>query len=265
VLDLAGSGSQFVISAQPTLAGMVTDLVPVVLLVGVLVGLLVSGHDGRLTRTDPGLRFVLAWAVFPGAALWLLGGLSGAALWVDRYRVVAAPGAALALGLVAARLRSPGRLVAVAVAGLLALTDLADVHGQTRIGWREALEWADERAEAGDDAVLALHFSLVETADPALLTDSYWVPYLQSPVSYYEVDAPVVLLPDGTGSAPVAYVADAVAGPLTDHDTVLLVTRPNAGGGDYRTRVGPLLEAAGYRVTDVLATHQVVAVEYRRA
>ncbi|MDH4147933.1 MAG: glycosyltransferase family 39 protein, partial [Acidimicrobiia bacterium] len=200
LLSLAARSSSVVISNQPSFAGLVGDLVPVAVAAALGLGLLVAG--GRtINRRDPALRFLLAWGLAPGLGLYLVGAIGGDALWVDRYRLAGAPGIMLAAGLLLGRLRSDGRLAAAVLLALVAFSVGANEFPWGRVGYQEALAFADDNVEPGDDAILAMHFELIETADPTLLDDPHWQPYLQAPVTVYGSEMPVVSLPQGQSEA----------------------------------------------------------------
>lgn len=245
VLDLAQRSDSLVVSRQPSIEDLMQFVVPSIGVVAVVAGFIVGGFGNRLDNRDVVWRTAVAWAVVPIVLLYLVGVMGTPIVGVSRYRLGAAPGAALVVAILIGRLRRPiGVLVAVTTLVVLSVLQLSHAPDE-REWWREATHWVQDRIE-GTDAIVAYDFGLIEQADVDQVADPHYGDYFTAPALAYGIQHPVRPLPNISNEQATAYL-DELFLDLTEHDTIALVAKRRLGGPDYRDEFADRLADLGYR------------------
>jgi hypothetical protein len=186
-------------SAVPSLRFALSTLAPDVfpkVVLWALVPAVIARRVSRVERLDvKSALLCFAWALIPIFTLYGLSLMTPMRVFIDRYRLVAVPGIALFWAWVLNFLTwSELRRLACIAAAVLVLTLSWGTIPQHELTWKDALQ-AVQKNSSGDNAPVVICSDYVESdAQPLPNLPGNDNPFV-SPISYYEISSPVVVLP----------------------------------------------------------------------
>ena len=197
-------GRALVFEPPPAFGELAFTIAPLWLLFTYAVFLVISAvtEKGRKAAATLDWRILLCLSLglFPLLVLYILSVTTPLEVFVDRYRLVAVPGLALAWGMLVSVLHSR-RLRLIFCVTLVSLTlflyqhsPYSKQHGYT---WKYALQFAEKNAAAdGATVVLCSDFPQSDSL-PMPQGDDVKDDAMFTPLSYYKISVPVVGLPRG--------------------------------------------------------------------
>ena len=196
---LAGKASVYSYSGAPTLARWLTfvfrDQETLALLVGTALSLCLARnirhHDFRRYRSLFFLGMVFWW--YPGNAVAVVSFLSGTPIFELRYCQYGILGESLVQAVLLCCIRSSWHRMTV----FSCLTIYVFASNWTAMIWRE--DWRGALAKVSSSvtssSIVLLQSGLCETRDISWLKSSEKRDYLLSPITFYSLDAPTLLIP----------------------------------------------------------------------
>jgi len=252
--QIAGRSDVYSYARMPDLEILAIAMVPSSAVVLLLVGFGLSLRSKppvveSVPRYPTGAPLIVAWAVAAPVLLFLLSRLGGSSVFVQRYYMVAVPGAALLVGLLFTSIANLAArfwlLIALSAVVLFAVVDDHPLNGLEH-DWRGAIEQANA-VVVPDDTTILFSNGLVESNDPMWLADPEARPYLNSVFSRYPADAPTVALPTIYLPENASLVDDAVAVAAASETDTLVVLFPFVPGAtEYLSVLDATITEHGY-------------------
>lgn len=243
-----------------TVDDLVRALLPLGLIAGFVIGVAVARTQGRIgfrpSPVAPGAPVLLGtWLAFPVLALFALSLVTDAMLFAPRYYLASAPAAAAVFGWAVAGLRPlAATRVVVAVFAIVAVLLSGGVlkNGED---WRGAIEVT--RSISDRSTVILVHPAFIESAQIGWLKDPVRRSYLLSPLSFYELDGDIVLLPFVLDRPAEEYLEEVLDARLAGKDRFLIVT--NYADVPYASWLRGRLGPAGWS-SEVVGSFGVIQV-----
>ena len=225
--DLWGRRTSLSVGNAATLADLGGAIVPVVPVLGLLLGIGLARTGRRVSfgwpaRKRPVVLLMVPWLCIPPTVLFVASVFLDQMLMAPRYYVSAAPAAAGLFGLCLAGVHPAGarRVVAVVVAVVAILASGGPLKNGS--DWRGAMSYADARLAA--DEVVLLHPGFIESRQIDWFSDPTRRSYLLAPASFYPLRGDVIGVPYELDADAEAYMEDLVASQLLEEDRFLLVS-----------------------------------------
>jgi hypothetical protein len=216
---------------HPVLVALNT-LAPKTMLIGFALTVFVAALVRKLKLPGPDCYpaslLCLLLALVPVSVLFGISAVTPVHLVIPRYLVVLAPGSALIWGLLTSRIDSRV-LRQIFCVGLVAVTVYlcfsSPLSRRHELNFKQAHEFVNANV-AQDKAPVLICSAFIESNFEAMPTDRNGENALLSQISYYPVNAPVVMLPMSLNDETIRVASQAVMQARQSHQRFLVVANP---------------------------------------